>query len=212
MQRVDVRDALQMMVDQSNQTATVEFNKDAAVKLLAGKGSAQSSTLVVIYSYGDFTAASKVVRSDDAGAKIEINRVGCLPPNKVAAFFQNPFSDLEKSKTAPLVINNALITPVPPESTGWLTAICTFCFMAFSRWGRASASGCTVGTDAHAHSFQRHEHRAADHQAVSSTIAVIFLPSVGSTATQRCSSSSPAARWFISSPPRSSCRKPKARR
>jgi len=58
-QRVDVKDAVQAMVDQSKQTATVEFNAAMAAQLLAGKGSAQPSTLVVIYSYGDFTAASK---------------------------------------------------------------------------------------------------------------------------------------------------------
>jgi MFS family permease len=179
-QRVDVKEALQAMVDQSKQTATVEFNADTAAKLLAGKGSAQPSTLVVIYSYGDFTAASKVVRSDDIAGKIEINRDGCLPPNKVAAFFQNPFSDLEKSKTAPLQIKNALITPVPPESTGWLTAICIFSFMAFFAVGpgvcvwlalselmptRIRSNGMSVAL--------------LINQAVSTTIAAVFLPSVG---------------------------------
>ncbi len=179
-QRVDVKEAVQALVDQSKQTATVEFNSDAAGRLLAGKGSAQPSTLVVIYSYGDFTAASKVVRSDDIGAKIEINRAGCLPPNKVAAFFQNPFSDLEKAKTAPLQINNALITPVPAESTGWLTAVCIFSFMAFFAVGpgvcvwlalselmptRIRSNGMSIAL--------------LINQAVSTTIAAVFLPSVG---------------------------------
>lgn len=179
-QRVDVKDAVQAMVDSSKQTATVEFNADSAAKLLAGKGSAQPSTLVVIYSYGDFHAASKVVRSDDIGAKIEINRDGCLPPNQVAAFFQNPFSDLEKSKSAPLKIDNALITPVPPESTGWLTAVCIFFFMAFFAVGpgvcvwlalselmptRIRPNGMSVAL--------------LINQAVSTTIAAVFLPSVG---------------------------------
>jgi len=179
-QRVDVKDAVQAMVDQSKQTATVEFNAAMAAQLLAGKGSAQPSTLVVIYSYGDFTAASKVVRSDDIAGKIEINRAGCLPPNKVAAFFQNPFSDLEKSQTAPLRIQNALVTPVPPESTGWLTAICIFSFMAFFAVGpgvcvwlalselmptRIRSNGMSVAL--------------LVNQAVSTTIAAVFLPSVG---------------------------------
>jgi SP family myo-inositol transporter-like MFS transporter 13 len=179
-QRVDVKEALQAMVDQSKQTATVEFNSETATKLLGSKADSQPSTLVVIYSYGDFTAASKVVRSDDIAAKIEINRSGCLPPNKVAAFFQNPFADLEKSKTAPLQINNALITPVPAESTGWLTAICIFCFMAFFAVGpgvcvwlalselmptRIRSNGMSVAL--------------LINQAVSTTIAAVFLPSVG---------------------------------
>jgi len=179
-QRVDVKTAVQAMVVQSNQTATVEFNAATAASLLAGKGGSQPSTLVVIYSYGDFHAASKVVRSDDVNAKVVINRDSCLPPNKVAAFFQNPFADLKKSQSAPLTIDNALITPVPPESTGWLTAICIFSFMAFFAVGpgvcvwlalselmptRIRSNGMSVAL--------------LINQAVSTTIAAVFLPSVG---------------------------------
>ena len=51
------------------------------------------TSLVVIYSYGDFRAATKVARSDDKAAKpIEITRESCVPANKVVAFFSNPFS------------------------------------------------------------------------------------------------------------------------
>ena len=180
--RVDVKDAVQSVVVSSNQTATVEFNAATAATLLAGKGGTEPSTLVVIYSYGDFHAASKVVRSDDIGAKIEINRDSCLPANtnKVAAFFQNPFADLEKSESAPLVIDHALITPVPPESNGWLTAVCIFSFMAFFAMGpgvcvwlalselmptRIRSNGMSVAL--------------LINQAVSTTIAAVFLPSVG---------------------------------
>lgn len=177
--RVDVKDALQAMVT-SNQTATIELNEQTAATLLAGKAAAEPSTLVVIYSFGDFHAASKVVRSDDLSGKIEITRGSCLPPNKVAAFFQNPFADLEKAKSAPLTIDNALITPVPPASTGWLTAICIFCFMAFFALGpgvcvwlalselmptRIRSNGMSIAL--------------LINQAVSTTIAAIFLPSVG---------------------------------
>jgi len=178
--RVDAKAAVQALVVSSNQTATVEFNQDTAAAMLAGKGGSQPATLVVIYSYGDFHAASKVVRSDDVAATIEINRDGCLPPNKVAAFFQNPFADLEKSKAAPLVIDNALITPVPAASTGWLTAVCIFCFMAFFAMGpgvcvwlalselmptRIRSNGMSIAL--------------LINQAVSTTIAAVFLPSVG---------------------------------
>jgi SP family myo-inositol transporter-like MFS transporter 13 len=187
--RVDVRDAVQGMVLSSNQTADISFNDASARSLLAKElGSAGRlpfaaevpRSLVVIYSYGDFHAASKVVRSDDPGAKIEIDRNGCLPPNKVAAFFQNPFADLEKSRSAPLVIDNALITPVPPESTGWLTALCIYSFMAFFAVGpgvcvwlalselmptRIRSNGMSVAL--------------LINQAVSTGIAAVFLPSVG---------------------------------
>jgi MFS family permease len=121
-----------------------------------------------------------VVRSDDPGAKIEIKRDSCLPPNQVAAFFQNPFADYEKAKTAPLKIDNALITPVPPESTGWVIAACTFVFMAFFALGpgvcvwlalselmptRIRSNGMSIAL--------------LINQAVSTTIAAVFLPSVG---------------------------------
>lgn len=187
--RVEVKDAVQALVVSSNQTATIEFNEALVSSLMLsqvdkaggfGQVISQPSTLVVIYSYGDFHAASKVVRSGDLNAKIEINRSGCLPPNKVAAFFQNPFADLGKSQAAPLTIDNALITPVPSQGTGWLTAVCIFCFMAFFAAGpgvcvwlalselmpmRIRSNGMSIAL--------------LINQAVSTTIAALFLPSVG---------------------------------
>jgi MFS transporter, SP family, solute carrier family 2 (myo-inositol transporter), member 13 len=179
-QRVDVKDAMQAMVAASNETATIEFNSGVAAKLLGATNLAQPATLVVIYSYGDFHAASKVVRSDDQAAKIEIDRAGCVPPNSVASFFQNPFASLDKSRIAPLKIDHALITPVPAESSGWLTAVCIFCFMAFFAVGpgvcvwlalselmptRIRSNGMSIAL--------------LINQAVSTFIAAVFLPSVG---------------------------------
>ena len=180
-ERTDVKDAVQSMVVQSNQTVTIQFDADNADahKLLVGD-TVRPCTIQVIYSYGDFTAASRVIRTDDRGAKIEINRDGCLPPTQVAAFFQNPFANLEKSRVAPLHIDNALVTPVPSESTGWLTAVCIFSFMAFFAVGpgvcvwlalselmptRIRSNGMSVAL--------------LVNQAVSTTIAAVFLPSVG---------------------------------
>lgn len=178
--QTDVRDAVQSMVMVSNQTAVVEFSPELAAKWLGATDSMRPSSMEVIYSYGDFTAASKVVRSDDPSPRIELNRSGCVPPNKVAAFFQNPFADLEKSKTADLRIDHALVTPIPTESTGWLTAICIFSFMAFFAMGpgvcvwlalselmptRIRSNGMSIAL--------------LINQAVSTAIAVVFLPTVG---------------------------------
>ena len=131
-QRVDVKNAVQSLVIASNQTAVVTFDDAAAAHWLAqsGKTIAQPKSLVVIYSYGDFQAATKVVRSDEAGAKLVLDRNSCLPANKVSAFFKNPFANLDASRTAPLKIEHALITPVPSSRNGWLTAIFIYCFMA----------------------------------------------------------------------------------
>lgn len=184
--RVDCRAAVQALVT-PDQHASLSFNQATADKLLASAGDAgralagKASTLVVIYSYGDFRAATSVVRSNDTVAKpVEITRASCLPPNKVVAFFSNPFADLDASRTAPLKIENALITPVPSERNGWITAIAIFAFMAFFAVGpgvcvwlalselmptRIRSNGMSIAL--------------LLNQAVSTTIAAFFLPTVG---------------------------------
>ena len=181
-QRVDVKDAIQAQVISSNQTAVVEFNDGSAANLLAqfGKTIAQPKTLVVIYAYGDFHAATKVVRSDDLGAKLTIDRESCVPETKVAAFFKNPFADLAAARLAPLKIENALITPVPSAQNGWLTALLIYCFMASFAVGpgvcvwlalselmptRIRSNGMSVAL--------------LINIAVSTAIAGVFLPTVG---------------------------------
>ncbi|ACB74292.1 MFS transporter [Opitutus terrae] len=184
--RVDVREAVQATVS-IEQTATVPFNTATLPTLLATAGEAGRAiargpaTLVVIYSYGDFRTATKAVRSDDpAAAPLELTRAGCVPPNKVVAFFSNPFADLATARTAPLKIENALITPVPTERHGWLTAIGIFTFMAFFAVGpgvcvwlalselmptRIRSNGMSIAL--------------LINQGVSTTIAAVFLPTVG---------------------------------
>ena len=179
--RVDCKDAFQTLVT-TNQTFTLDFNTTAATNFLAGKSfSSQPATLIVIYSYGDFRGATTVARSDDLAAKpVEINRAGCLPPNKVVAFFSNPFADLDAAQTAPLKIENALITPVPSANNGWLTAICLFTFMAFFAVGPgvcvwlALSELMPTRIRANGMSFS-----LLINQAVSTTIAAVFLPTVG---------------------------------
>jgi len=180
--RVDCKDAIQTLVS-TNQTLTLAFNQSTAAKLLTGT-SANTSTplsLVVIYSYGGFQATVPPVRSDDATAKpIEISPAGCVPANKVLALFNNPFANLDAARVAPLKIDAALITPVPGRQNGWLTAICLFSFIAFFAVGpgvcvwlalselmptRIRANGMSIALTIN--------------QAVSTTIAAIFLPTVG---------------------------------
>jgi sugar phosphate permease len=121
------------------------------------------------------------LRSDDRAAKpIEITRDSCLPVNKVVAFFSNPFADLVVARTAPLKIENALVAPVPSMASGWLTAAGLFCFMAFFAIGpgicvwlalselmptRIRSNGMSIAL--------------LLNSAVSTTIAAIFLPTVG---------------------------------
>jgi MFS family permease len=178
--RVDCKDAVQTMVT-ADQKLSLSYNAESAARLLGGSASTNATTLIVIYSYGDFRAATAAVRSDDPGAKaLEIKRGACVPDTKVAAFFANPFANLDAAQTAPLRIENALITPVPSVQNGWLVAICLFVFMAFYAVGpgvcvwlalselmptRIRSNGMSIAL--------------LLNQAVSTTIAAVFLPTVG---------------------------------
>lgn len=177
--RVDVKDALQAMVT-TNQTLTLAFDEPTATNLLAGKITSQPSTLVIIYSYGGFSAATPATRADVTAQPIELGRANCVPANKVVAFFSNPFANLDAARSAPLKIDAALITPVPGARNGWLTALFLYIYMAFFATGpgvcvwlalselmptRIRSNGMSIAL--------------VINQAVSTTIAAIFLPTVG---------------------------------
>jgi MFS family permease len=185
--RVDSRGAVQSLVN-ANQKLSLLYDEKAANNLLAAAiGPTDKSlitrptSLIIIYSCGDFRAATKVVRSDDLAAKpIEITRDSCLPANKVVAFFSNPFSNLEASRRVPLKIDNALISLVPSTHNGWMVAITLFVFMAFFAIGpgvcvwlalselmptRIRSNGMSIAL--------------LINQAVSTGIAATFLPTVG---------------------------------
>jgi SP family myo-inositol transporter-like MFS transporter 13 len=183
---VDSSAPVQSMVN-AGQKITLTYDQKLAEMLLSAGGNAAQqighgpTSLVVIYSYGDFRAATKAARSDDTAATpIEITRESCVPANKVVAFFSNPFGDLDAARQAPLRIDNALITPLPSESSGWRVAITLFVFMAFYAVGpgvvvwlalselmptRIRSNGMSIAL--------------LLNQAVSTGIAAIFLPTVG---------------------------------
>jgi MFS transporter, SP family, solute carrier family 2 (myo-inositol transporter), member 13 len=177
--RIDAKSSVQALVN-PDQNLTLLYNPESAAKFTSSS-SAQPTSLVVIYSYGDFRAASQAVRSDDPAAKpIEITRASCVPANKVVAFFSNPFGDLDAARVAPLRIENALISPVPSPGNGWLVAITLFIFMAFYAIGpgvvvwlalselmptRIRSNGMSIAL--------------LLNQAVATTIAAVFLPTVG---------------------------------
>jgi MFS family permease len=184
--RVDAHAALQAMVP-PEQKLTLAFDQTTADHFVATVRDLDPAlvgrpvTLTVIYSYGGFRVATNVARSDDPlAAPIELSRKNCLPSTKVAAFFSNPLADLDQARAAPLTIENALITPVPGTRQGWLTAISIFCFMAFFAVGpgvcvwlalselmptRIRSNGMSIAL--------------LVNQAVSTTIAATFLPTVG---------------------------------
>jgi hypothetical protein len=197
---VDCRDAVQALVSPSQELA-VRFDAAEAKTLLAGRdntgldntaqgNASQTDTgrgidstrasLAIIYSYGDFTAATSFVRSDDAAAApIEITRASCVPANRIEALFRNPFADLAAARTAPLKIEKALVGRVPEARHGWLVALGLYVFMAFFALGpgvvvwlalselmptRIRSNGMSIAL--------------VINQLVSTTLAAIFLPFV----------------------------------
>ncbi len=184
--RVDSRSAVQSMVT-ADQKIALTYNQKLAETLLSPTGDtaqridSRATSLVVIYSYGGFRAATKAARSDDiAATPIEITRESCVPANKVVAFFRNPFGNLDAARQAPLRIDEALITPLPSQHSGMLVAVTLFVFMAFYAVGpgvcvwlalselmptRIRSNGMSIAL--------------LLNQAVSTTIAAVFLPTVG---------------------------------
>jgi SP family myo-inositol transporter-like MFS transporter 13 len=184
--RVDGRGSVQSLVT-TDQKVTLAYDANVAGKLLSSAGESAEkigrgpTSLSIIYSYGDFRAATRVARSDAlAAGPIEITRESCVPANRVVAFFSNPFGDLDAARRAPLRIENALITPVPSERSGWIIAITLFIFMAFYAVGpgvcvwlalselmptRIRSNGMSIAL--------------LLNQAVSTTIAAVFLSTVG---------------------------------
>ena len=182
---VDVRDTVQAMV-KPEQALALHFDAVEAKQLLLAGGYAGSdirsdrASLNVIYAYGDFTCSTSFVRSDDVGAApVQVDRGGCVPVNKVEAFFKNPFADFSGAQTAPLKIQKAVIGTVPDSGHGWLVAIGLYCFMAFYALGpgvcvwlalselmptRIRSNGMSIAL--------------LINQVVSTTFAAVFLPVV----------------------------------
>ena len=163
----------------------LRFDAAEAAKLLAATGGSgaidsRRASLAVIYSYGDFTAATAFARSDDAAAPpIQIDRTGCVPANRVLALFKNPLGNLAAARTAPLKIERAMLGQVPGPRHGWLVALGLFVFMAGFAFGpgvcvwlalselmptRIRSNGMSIAL--------------VLNQLVSTTLAGIFLPFV----------------------------------
>jgi MFS family permease len=141
--------------------------------------------LTLVYAYGPFTDVHTWRTDDPIHLPIEITRQKTVPEeNKLEEFFRqwhlNPFADPALGLRAPLVIKKAMIGRVPEIGHGWLVAVCLFGFMAFFAVGpgvcvwlalselmptRIRSNGMSIAL--------------LLNQVVSTTIAAIFLPTVG---------------------------------
>ncbi|WP_446745681.1 MFS transporter [Silvibacterium acidisoli] len=182
---VDCRAAIQSMTNPDG-TLSVNFTPAEAKSLLASSGyqgtdiDPNRASLVVIYSYGDFTNATNLVRSDDRNAApVQVKRDSAMPKSKFEAAVNNPFADLDKSREAPLKIERAYIGAVPDMHHGWTVAFFLYTFMASYALGpgvcvwlalselmptRIRSNGMSIAL--------------VLNQLVSTTLAAVFLPVV----------------------------------
>ncbi|MDE3180597.1 MAG: MFS transporter [Acidobacteriota bacterium] len=182
--RVDVRQSVQAMLD-GRESLKLHFTPSLEHQWLTDAGrtglATEATTLTIIYSYGDFSAVTPAVLSNQPlAAAVQLSRSNCVPANQVLAFFSNPFGNLTQARTAPLRIEHALITPLPSQGNGWLVAICLFAFAAFYAMGpgicvwlalselmptRIRSNGMSIAL--------------VINEAVATVLAAIFLPTVG---------------------------------
>ncbi len=180
----DCSRVLQSLVTQ-DQKLGFRFDPATAAKLLQMSGNtgrgidAHHASLAIVYSYGGFTAATPVVRSDTGAAPIRVRRSDCVPSNAVEAFFENPLANLRQARSARLRIERAVIAPVPHPAFGWLVEILLYVFIGFYSFGpgvcvwlalselmptRIRSNGMSIAM--------------VINQLVSTTMAGIFLPVV----------------------------------
>ncbi len=184
-EKLDCGSAIQSLVS-PDQTLTLQFDEAEAAKLLSAQTargpmiSTSRASLVIIYSYGDFTGATNIARTGEtASAPIRITRESSVPSSKVEAFFRNPFASFAGARTARLVIDRAFISAVPSLRHGWLVAMCLYSFIGFFALGpgvcvwlalselmptRIRSNGMSIAL--------------VINQLVSTTLAAIFLPVV----------------------------------
>ncbi len=180
--RLDVKPAVLELVQQDQ--LQLSFDAAGLARLgLASDGTPQQLTLS--YAYGDFSNVQSR-RSDELDAKpIEISREHTVQADSViGALFRslhlNPFADPGQAATAPLLIKQAWVGPVPSQTHGWLVTACIFAFVAFFALGpgvcvwlalselmptRIRSNGMSIAL--------------LINQFVSTTIAAVFLPTVG---------------------------------
>jgi MFS transporter, SP family, solute carrier family 2 (myo-inositol transporter), member 13 len=200
----------------SDQTLKLRFDPSMTEKLLRQSGNAghgideNRASLAIVYSYGGFTAATRVVRSNDAaGAPIRIRRADCVPSNAVEAFFKSPFANLGKARVAPLKIERAVIARVPDQAFGWIVELFLYIFVGFYSLGpgvcvwlalselmptRIRSNGMSIAL--------------VINQMVSTAMAAIFLPMVSRYGYSRIFFFSAVVRSFTSSLQPSCCRRP----
>jgi MFS family permease len=180
--RLDVQAALQHQV--TGHTLSLPMDQ-AQWERLDGNAGAQPQQLTVSYAFGGFSNVRSLRSDNPIDATLQIRREDAVSADSViGAFFRrlhlNPFPDPAAAAQAPLVIERAVIGPVPSPTHGWMVAGCILLFVAFFAVGpgvcvwlalselmptRIRSNGMSIAL--------------LINQFVSTVIAAIFLPTVG---------------------------------
>jgi SP family myo-inositol transporter-like MFS transporter 13 len=180
--RLDVQATLQQQV--TGHTLSLPMG-GAQWQRLDGNAGTQPQQLTVSYAYGGFSNVRSLRSDNPIDAVLQIRREDAVSADSViGAFFRrihlNPFPDPAAAAQAPLVIERAVVGPVPSPTHGWLVAGCILLFVAFFAVGpgvcvwlalselmptRIRSNGMSIAL--------------LINQFVSTVIAAIFLPTVG---------------------------------
>lgn len=180
--RLDVQATLQQQV--SGTTLSLPLDP-AQWQRLDGTAGTAPQQLTVSYAYGGFSNVRSLRSDNPVDATLQIRREDAVSADSVIGrFFRtlhlNPFPDPAQAASAPLVIERAVIGPVPSPTHGWLVAGCILLFVAFFAVGpgvcvwlalselmptRIRSNGMSIAL--------------LINQFVSTVIAAIFLPTVG---------------------------------
>jgi MFS family permease len=186
-QQRDVRPMLQARMQ--SDSLTLRLDAETLQSFGAADAGANANgaplQLTVAYSYGPFTNV-QTRRSDDGALPVlRMNREDTVQPDSViGAFFRklhlNPFANPEAGLRAPLRIERADLTAVPPAAHGWQVMLTMCVFVASFAVGpgvcvwlalselmptRIRSNGMSVAL--------------LINQFVSTMIAAVFLPTVG---------------------------------
>ena len=157
----------------------------ATLRALGADPAGPPQVLTVAYAYGPFTNVASIRSDDPALPALSAQRGDTVEPDSVIgrAFRRlhlNPFPDPALGARAPLAIETARIGPVPTPAHGWLVALAICVFVASFAVGpgvcvwlalselmptRIRSNGMSIAL--------------LVNQFVSTSIAAVFLPTVG---------------------------------
>lgn len=177
----DVRAVIESQVRDGQLSLRLDQRQLAAL----GVAGALPQQLTVAYAYGPFTDVKSLRSNDPLLPLLQLRREDAVVEDNVIGatlrrFHLNPFADPAAGRDAPLTIERAWLSTVPPEAHGWRVALAIALFVA----GFAVGPGVCVWLALSELMPTRIRSNGMSialliNQFVSTVIAAVFLPTVG---------------------------------